>query len=91
MRGPTKTTVIKNYFEAFDMRNPHLKVIIIENGLSSNGPYIRDFELLNLRFTFETKLNDHIFHFAQMDEVPGNKSYSDLLVNRIENYHTDKD
>jgi hypothetical protein len=59
----------KRYFEAFRLEHPHLKVIVVEDGLSSNGPHIRDLQRLNLRFILGAKPGDHVSLFAQLNQA----------------------
>lgn len=57
------------FFEEFRREHPHLKVIVVEDGLSSNGPHIRDLTRLDLRFILGAKPGDHQFLFDRMDEA----------------------
>jgi hypothetical protein len=59
----------KRYFESFRREHPHLKVIVVEDGLSSNGPHIRDLQELNLRFILGVKPGDHVALFAELREA----------------------
>lgn len=43
--------------------HPHLKMIILEDGLSSNGPHIRLLKELEMRFILGAKPDDHKFLF----------------------------
>ncbi len=110
----------KRYYEQFRQEHPHLKVIVVEDGLSSNGPHICDLQRHNLRFILGAKPGDHVTLFTQlrqaakdgtaneidfldpddkkkmhffrfMNQVPLNKSNSDLLVNVLEYTQIDKD
>ncbi|MFO7643673.1 MAG: hypothetical protein R6W95_04735 [Desulfosarcina sp.] len=51
----------------FRQDHPHLKSVVIEDGLSSNGPYINDLIYHNLRFILGAKPGDHAHLFAQLD------------------------
>lgn len=72
--GATKDDCERNaarrYFENFGRGHLHLKVIVIENGLSSNGPHIHDLKRLGFRF---------------IDQVPLNQTNQDRTVNFLEN------
>ena len=59
----------KRYFESFRLEHPYLKVIVVEDGLSSNGPHIRDLKRLNLRFVLGAKPGDHEFLFTQLHQA----------------------
>jgi len=54
------------FFEEFRREHPHLKVIVVEDALASNGPHIRDLTRLNLRYILGAKPGDHKFLFQQM-------------------------
>lgn len=43
--------------------HPHLKIIITEDGLSSNGPHIQLLRSLDMRFILGAKPSDHAFLF----------------------------
>jgi hypothetical protein len=59
----------KRYFESFRREHPHLKVIVVEDGLSSNGPHIRDLQEHNLRFILGVKPGDHVALFTELREA----------------------
>ena len=48
-----------------DMRreHPHLKIIIIEDGLASNGPHIELIKSLDMHYILGAKDSDHVFLF----------------------------
>ena len=41
--------------------HPHLKLIVVEDGLASNAPHIRELQNLNMHFIFGAKPGDHPF------------------------------
>jgi hypothetical protein len=43
--------------------HPHLKLIVVEDALASNGPHIRHLQALDLRFILGAKPSDHAFLF----------------------------
>jgi hypothetical protein len=43
--------------------HPHLKLIVLEDGLASNGPHIRTLKSLDMRFILGAKPSDHEFLF----------------------------
>jgi len=57
------------FWEEFRREHPHLRVIVVEDGLASNGPHIRDLQRLNLRFILGAKPGDHEFLFEQIDRM----------------------
>lgn len=59
----------RRFLEKFRKEHPHLKCIVIEDGLSSNGPHIKDLKKHDLRFILGAKEKDHVYLFEQMDEA----------------------
>lgn len=58
----------KRFIENFRKEHPHLKVIILGDGISSNAPYIRLLEENNLKYLLVAKPGDHEFLFEQLAE-----------------------
>lgn len=57
----------KRFLEKFRKDHPHLSVIVTEDGLSSNGPHIKDLIHYQMHFILGAKAGDHKFLFAQME------------------------
>jgi hypothetical protein len=57
----------KRFLENFRREHPHLKGIILEDGLASNAPNIRMIEEHNLLYILGAKPGDHGFLFEQLD------------------------
>lgn len=57
----------KRFLENFRREHPHLKAILIEDGLSSTAPHIRMIEEFNLRYILGAKPGDHEFLFEQLE------------------------
>lgn len=55
--------------------HPHLKLIVIEDGLASNGPHIQQLKALNLRFILGAKEKDHRFLFDWVANTPTTQSH----------------
>lgn len=53
----------KRFYTDFRREHPHLKVIVVEDGLSSNAPHIKDLKRLKLRYILGAKPGDHKFLF----------------------------
>ena len=68
-KNDCERNVARRFFEALRREHPHLKLIVTEDGLSSNAPHIEDLQRLNLRFLLGAKPGDHQFLFAQVDEA----------------------
>ena len=53
----------KRFLEHFRREHPHLKVIVVEDGLSSNEPHIKTLKDLGFSFILGIKPGDHTFLF----------------------------
>lgn len=60
----------KRFLTDLRREHPHLKLIIIEDGLASNGPHIQLLTSLNLRFILGAKEKDHQFLFDWVANTP---------------------
>jgi hypothetical protein len=58
----------KHFLENFRREHPHLKAILVEDGLSSTAPHIRMIEKFNLKYILGAKPGDHEFLFEQLEE-----------------------
>ena len=47
--------------------HPHLKLIVVEDGLASNGPHVRDLIEYDMHFILGVKPGDHASLFAQVE------------------------
>jgi hypothetical protein len=69
--GNTKNDCEKNaskrFVEHFRREHPHLKTIIIEDGLASNGPHIKHLEQHNMKYIIGAKPGDHKHLFDVID------------------------
>lgn len=57
----------KRFLENFRREHPHLKAILIEDGLSSTAPNIRMIEEYGLKYILVAKPGDHKFLFEQLE------------------------
>lgn len=57
----------RRFYREFRRIHPHLKVIVTEDGLASNGPHIRELQELDLRYILGVKPGDHKFLFDYID------------------------
>lgn len=68
--GQTKNDCERNaarrFLATFRKEHPHLPVIVVEDGLSSNGPHIRDLLDQRMHFILGVKEGDHPFLFEQV-------------------------
>jgi hypothetical protein len=56
----------KRFMAKFREDHPHLNVIVVEDGLSSNGPHIEDLLHYRMHFILGAKPGDHTALFARM-------------------------
>jgi len=57
----------KRFLAKFHEDHPHLKVIVTEDGLGSNGPHIEDLKRHGMSFILGAKRGDHAALFARME------------------------
>jgi hypothetical protein len=57
----------KRFIDNFKREHPHLKVIILGDGISSNAPYIRILEDAKMKYILGAKSGDHKFLFETVD------------------------
>ena len=65
--------------------HPHLKLVVVEDGLASNGPHIKHLKALDLRFIVGAKRSDHK---ALFEWVEATERVSPGAVKHLE--HTDE-
>jgi hypothetical protein len=65
--------------QRFRKDHPHLRVIVVEDAISSNAPHIRDLILYNCRFILGVKPGDHAHLFEQFEQR--------LEANEVEGVH----
>jgi hypothetical protein len=56
----------KRLLRRIRQEHPHLKLIVVEDGLASNAPHIRELRELHMHFILGAKPGDHPFLFAQL-------------------------
>jgi hypothetical protein len=57
----------KRFLANFRREHPHLKAILVEDGLSSTAPHIRVIEEFDLKYILGAKPGDHQFLFEQLE------------------------
>lgn len=75
----------KRFLVDFRREHPHLPVIMIEDGLSSNGPHIRELKAHNMRFILGAKENDHTYLFEQAQEAEASGRSTNLTMADLSN------
>jgi len=62
-KNDCERNAVKRFIGNFKREHPHLKVIIIEDGLASNAPHIRLLENNGMKYILGAKPGDHKFLF----------------------------
>ena len=64
----------KRFLKKLRLDHPHLPLIVIEDGLSSNGPHIRDLQQHGMHYILGAKEGDHplLFHHLEQAVESGN-------------------
>jgi hypothetical protein len=75
----------RRFYREFRRIHPHLKVIVTEDGLGSNGPHIRDLQELDLRYILGAKPGDHQFLFEQIDAAAARSETTEWTVLNFDN------
>jgi len=65
----------KRFLEHFRREHPHLKVIVIEDGLASNGPHIKHLEQHDMKYILGAKQGDHQHLFNLIDSSETTKYF----------------
>ncbi len=65
----------KRFLEHFRREHPHLKVIVIEDGLASNGPHIKHLEQHHMKYILGAKQGDHQHLFDSINSSDRTKYF----------------
>ncbi len=65
----------KRFIEQFKREHPHLKVIILGDGIASNAPYIRLLQKYGMKFILGAKPGDHEALFAALNDSEKTQYY----------------
>ena len=65
----------KRFLSELRREHPHLKLIVIEDGLASNAPHIKHLHALGLRFILGAKETDHRFLFEWVANTAMTKAH----------------
>lgn len=58
----------KRFLSLLRREHPHLKIIVVEDGLSSNAPHIKELQSHDLRYILGAKPDDYTLLFDFVDE-----------------------
>lgn len=80
--GTTKNDCERNaanrFYTEFRREHPHLKVVVVEDALASNGPHIRDLSRFDLRYILGAKPGDHKHLFEQLRRLKDNNQVGEV-------------
>jgi hypothetical protein len=75
----------KRFLEHFRREHPHLKAILIEDGLSSTAPHIKMIEEFKVKYILVAKPGDHQYLFKQFEE--SDDAVSHIIKTEQGDYH----
>lgn len=64
----------KRFLAKFHRDHPHLKIVVTQDAIAPNGPYIRFLKELGYHFIITVKEADHAHLFAQFDKAVDNNA-----------------
>ncbi len=70
----------RRFLIAFQKEHPHLEIVVCQDGISPNGPYIRFLKDLGYHFILNVKEADHTFLFAHFDAAVENKQAQEMFL-----------
>jgi hypothetical protein len=59
----------RRFLEKLRRAHPHLKLIVVEDGLASNAPHVRDLAQYGMHFILGVKPGDHAFLFDEVERA----------------------
>ena len=68
-KNDSERNASKRYFKKLRKAHPHLRLIVIEDGLSSNAPHIKELKKHNLHYIIGAKEGDHTFLFNYIESA----------------------
>jgi hypothetical protein len=75
VKNDCERNAAKRFIENFRREHPHLKVIIMGDGIASNAPYIRLLEENRMKYLLGAKPGDHQFLFNAIEESEETEYY----------------
>jgi hypothetical protein len=71
----------RRFLTKFREEHPHLKVVVTQDAISPNGPYIRFLTETGCHFILTVKESDHAHLFAYFDEAIKQAGSQNLIIN----------
>lgn len=81
VKNDCERNATKRFIENFKREHPHLKVVILGDGIASNAPYIRLLEEHKIKYLLGAKPGDHQFLFDAV-EISEKTQYYEILDER---------
>lgn len=75
VKNDCERNAAKRFIENFKREHPHLKVIVLGDGLSSNAPYIRLLEANGMKYLLGAKPGDHESLFGALQNSDETKEH----------------
>lgn len=69
----------KRFLTRFHAEHPHLRIVVVQDGISPNGPYIRFLKEIGYHFILTVKETDHAHLFAKFDSAVESKKAGELI------------
>ena len=69
VKNDCERNATRRWLKHFRQDHPHLKVIVVEDALSSNAPHLCDLREANVHFILGVKPGDHAFLFRHLREA----------------------
>lgn len=70
----------KRLLTKFHRDHPHLKIVVTQDAISPNGPYIRFLKELGYHFILTVKESDHAYLFARLDDAIKKRQTQELTL-----------
>jgi len=74
-RNDCERNAAKRLLPRVRREHPHLRLLVVEDALASNGPHIRMLGELDMRFVLGVKPGDHQFLFDWVKATPGTQAF----------------
>jgi hypothetical protein len=70
----------RRFLTQLRQEHPHLKLVVTQDAISPNGPYIRFLGEMSCRFILNVKETDHVHLFARFDQAVANGEAGELIL-----------
>jgi hypothetical protein len=74
----------RRFIEKLRQEHPHLKIVVTQDAISPNGPYIRFLKEKNCRYILNVKETDHAHLFSRFDQTVENGSAGEFILDDSE-------